>query len=86
VFSQMVSEVLRPCMFTYCTLISGYAMLEMFNEANGVIVYMLEHESGPDELTYRTILDSYCKHKGYEDARNFIDRITETEQCRQGGV
>ena len=64
---------------TYHTLVGGYASLEMFNEAREVINYMIQHNLKPMELTYRRVVDSYCKAKRYKEARDFLSEVSETD-------
>jgi pentatricopeptide repeat domain-containing protein 1 len=51
----------------------------MFSEAREVISYMIQHNLSPMELTCRRVVDSYCKARRYEDARDFLSEISETD-------
>ena len=47
--------------------------------AREVVGYMIQRKLRPMELTYKRVVDSYCRAKRYEEAREFLAVVEETD-------
>lgn len=74
-FSEMKDSALVPNVVTYNTFVATYAADSMFVEAIDVIRYMIKQGCRPDQNTYNSIIDWYCKHNRQDEANSFVKNL-----------
>ncbi|KAE8686450.1 Pentatricopeptide repeat-containing protein [Hibiscus syriacus] len=75
IFSEMCNYGLVPDVITYNTFVASYASDSMFEEAIGVVRYMIKHGCKPNQNTYNSIVDGYCKLNRRDETRTFINSL-----------
>ncbi|KAM1349154.1 hypothetical protein ACFX2F_003257 [Malus domestica] len=53
---------ISPDVITYNTFVASYAADSLFEEAIDVVCYMIKNGCKPNQNTYNSIVDWYCKH------------------------
>jgi pentatricopeptide repeat domain-containing protein 1 len=48
-------------------------------EIDEVLSYMTKHDCRPNELTYKIVVDGYCKAKKFKEAMDFVSTITDID-------
>ncbi|KAJ8773511.1 hypothetical protein K2173_005757 [Erythroxylum novogranatense] len=67
-FSELTDSGLVPDVITYKTF-----------ESIDVVRFMIKHECKPNQNTYNSIVDGYCKHNCQNDARMFVSSLRELD-------
>ncbi|KOM49089.1 hypothetical protein LR48_Vigan07g279300 [Vigna angularis] len=75
IFSEMKDSTLIPDVVTYNTFIATYAGDSMFAEAIDVVRYMIKQGCKPDQNTYNSIVDWYCKLNRRDEANSFVKSL-----------
>ncbi|KAI3851468.1 hypothetical protein MKW92_040921 [Papaver armeniacum] len=71
--SELTNSGLSPD--TYNSFVSCYAAHSMFAEAIDVIQYMIKHGRRPNQTTYNSIIDWYCKLGRKDEATTFVTNL-----------
>ena len=54
--SEMATNGIQPCIFTYNTFLAGYAGKGLLAKVYEIIRHMIEHNCRPNELAYKTVV------------------------------
>ncbi|OIV92593.1 hypothetical protein TanjilG_07584 [Lupinus angustifolius] len=76
IFSEMKdAAALVPDVVTYNTFIATYAADSMFVEAIDVVRYMIKQGCKPNQTTFNSIIDWYCKLNRQDEAKYFVKSL-----------
>ncbi|KAM1345448.1 hypothetical protein ACFX13_035624 [Malus domestica] len=75
IFSEMRDAGISPDVITYNTFVASYAADSLFEEAIDVVRYMIKNGCKPNQNTYNSIVDWYCKHNRRDDGVQFVNNL-----------
>jgi pentatricopeptide repeat protein len=74
-FSEMKCSGVKPDIVTYNIFIKSYVANSMFQEAIDLVCYMVAQGCKPNERTFDSILQGYCRHGRIADAKSFLSNL-----------